>query len=322
MSKIVIGQSEGKPLKLDLDLLVPSRLLIQANSGGGKSFLLRRIAEQVWGKVQTIIIDPEGEFYTLREKFGYVLVGEGGETPADIRSAALLAEKFLQLKASAVCDLYEAFRGRPMEQRQWVRIFLDALIGVPRALWHPVLVIVDEAHKFCPQETPKAGNQRDREIISECKNAMISLSTTGRKRGFCAIWATQRLAKVDKDASAEMFNRLVGMTIERRQRRPRRRLDERLKRREARLPHLAADPRPRPVLRLRPSDHDRAETGDGGPGSDPASRNWPRCERCHAPADARRGQDAPAAARRSAEGRRREGADRSGIQARDPRAAN
>jgi uncharacterized protein len=54
----------------------------------------------------------------------------------------------------------------------------------------------------------------DREIIGGCKDAMIALSTTGRKRGFCPIWATQRLAKLDKDASAEFFNRMVGMTIE------------------------------------------------------------------------------------------------------------
>src|SRR5579864_9605025 len=132
MSKIVIGDSEGKHLKLDIELLIPSRLLIQANSGGGKSWLLRRLAEQLFGKVQTIILDPEGEFFTLREKFGYVLVGEGGETPADIRSAAMLAEKFLQLKASAVCDLYEAFRSRPMYRRQWVRAFLNALLDAPR----------------------------------------------------------------------------------------------------------------------------------------------------------------------------------------------
>src|SRR5579864_2595131 len=98
MSKIVIGDSEGKHLRLDIDLLIPSRLLIQANSGGGKSWLLRRIAEQLHGHVQTIIIDPEGEFFTLREKFGYVLVGEGGETPADVRSAEMLATRFLELK--------------------------------------------------------------------------------------------------------------------------------------------------------------------------------------------------------------------------------
>lgn len=214
VSKITIGESEGKNLKLDIELLITSRLLIQANSGGGKSWLLRRLAEQFYGKVQTIILDPEGEFFTLREKFGYVLVGEGGETPADVRSAAMLAEKFLQLKASAVCDLYEAFRAHPMLRRQWVRIFLNALLDAPRSLWHPLIVIVDEAHKFCPQETPKAASMQDREIIGGCKEAMIALSTTGRKRGFCPIWATQRLAKVDKDASAEFFNRLVGMTIE------------------------------------------------------------------------------------------------------------
>lgn len=217
MSKnIILGQSpiDHRNLKLDVDLLLTSRLLLQANSGGGKSWLLRRLAEQFYGHVQTIIIDPEGEFYTLREKYGYVLVGEGGETPCDVRSAAMLAERFLELKASAVCDLYEAFRSRPMDRRQWVRAFINALLDAPRSMWHPLIVIVDEAHKFCPQETPKAGNQTDREIIGGCKDAMIALSTTGRKRGFCPIWATQRLAKVDKDASAEMFNRMVGMTIE------------------------------------------------------------------------------------------------------------
>lgn len=215
MSKIVIGEDpQGKHIRLDVDLLIPSRLLIQANSGGGKSWLLRRLAEQLYGHVQTIIIDPEGEFFTLREKYGYVLVGENGETPCDLRSAAMLAERFLELKASAVCDLYEAFRSRPMDRRQWVRAFLNALIDAPRNLWHPLIVIVDEAHKFCPQESPKAASMIDREIISGCKEAMIALSTTGRKRGFCPIWATQRLAKVDKDASAEFFNRLVGMTIE------------------------------------------------------------------------------------------------------------
>jgi tellurite resistance protein len=215
MSKIVIGDAvSGKALKLDIETLIPSRLLIQANSGGGKSYLLRRLAEQLYGHVQTIILDPEGEFFTLREKYGYVLVGEGGETPCDVRSAAMLAERFLELKASAVCDLYEAFRSRPMERRQWVRYFLNALIDAPRALWHPLIVIVDEAHKFCPQESPKAASMQDREIIGGCKEAMVALSTTGRKRGFCPIWATQRLAKLDKDASSEFFNRLVGMTIE------------------------------------------------------------------------------------------------------------
>lgn len=63
---------------IDLDALVASRLLVQANSGGGKSYLLRRILEQSHGKIQQIVIDLEGEFYTLREKYNdYLLIGKG-----------------------------------------------------------------------------------------------------------------------------------------------------------------------------------------------------------------------------------------------------
>lgn len=107
VAHIILGRSKDGDIKLDLDKLLRTRLLIQANSGGGKSWLVRRIAEQLFGKIPVLIIDPEGEFATLREKFGFVLVGKGGETPADPRSAALVAHKLLELRASAVCDLYE-----------------------------------------------------------------------------------------------------------------------------------------------------------------------------------------------------------------------
>lgn len=212
--EIILGKSGHRNVAVSLEVLLRTRLLIQANSGGGKSYLLRRLAEQLFGKVQVIIIDPEGEFATLREKFAYVLVGEGGETPADVRSARLLAEKLLELRASAICDLFEPFRGRPNERRAWVASFLEALLDAPKKFWCPLVVIVDEAHKFCMEQMPKAADMREREIISRCKEAMIGVSSAGRKRGYCPVWATQRLAKVDKDASAELLNRLVGMTIE------------------------------------------------------------------------------------------------------------
>ena len=199
--KIVLGKSGGRNVELDLDILLRTRLLIQANSGGGKSFLLRRIAEQFFGKIPVIIIDPEGEFATLREKFGYVLVGKGGETPADPRSAGLLAQKLLELRASAVCDLYEMKVG---ERHRWVRLFLESLIDAPKKLWRPTLVIVDEAHSYAPEKG--AGE-------SEASDAMISLATRGRKRGFTPVFATQRLGKLRKDAAAELLNVLIGQTF-------------------------------------------------------------------------------------------------------------
>src|SRR6185437_5164882 len=149
MSHIIIGKAGEKNVSIDLDVLLRTRLLVQANSGKGKSWLLRRLAEHMFCKVQVIIIDPEGEFATLREKYGYVLVGKGGETPADPRSAALVAHKLLELRASAVCDLYEM---KPQARHDWVRMFLDAMIDAPKNLWHPCVIMVDEAHVYCPEK--------------------------------------------------------------------------------------------------------------------------------------------------------------------------
>lgn len=49
---------------------------------------------------------------------------------------------------------------------------------------------------------------------SEAYGPMIDLATDGRKRGFCALYATQRLGKLSKNASAELLNRFIGRTIE------------------------------------------------------------------------------------------------------------
>jgi len=218
MKNIILGRDhEGRTVEVDLELLLRTRLLLQANSGGGKSRTLRRIAEQLFGKVQVIIIDREGEFASLREKYGYLWVGrrsDGADADVDVRSARLMAERLLELRASAVCDLFEAFRARPLDRRAWLADFLEALLDAPRSMWRDLVIIVDEAHQFCPQENPKAASMVEREIISRCKEQMVALATVGRKRGYCAIWATQRLAKLDKDATAELFNRMIGMTIE------------------------------------------------------------------------------------------------------------
>jgi hypothetical protein len=41
-------------------------------------------------------------------------------------------------------------------------------------------------------------------------DAVIGLAALGRKRGFCAILATQRISKLNKDAAAECNNKLIG----------------------------------------------------------------------------------------------------------------
>ncbi len=178
--------------------MVDTRLLIQANSGGGKSWLLRLIAERAG--IQTIILDNEGEFGSLREAVDVLLVGASGELPANPRHAALLARRLLEYKVSAVIDLYEL---KLAERRRFVKLFLESLIHLPRDLWRPTLVILDEAHIYCPER----GSSE-----AESTEAVISLMSQGRKRGYAGIIATQRLSKLHKDAAAETNNVIIGRT--------------------------------------------------------------------------------------------------------------
>lgn len=201
MSKINLGIAEsGEKVSIDIETLVSTRLLVTASSGGGKSETLRRILEEAVGHIQCIVIDPEGEFSTLREQKPFVLVGEGGETPADIRTAALVATRLLELNASAVCDIFEM---KVHERHEWVKRFLDSMVHAPKSLWHPVLVVVDEAHTYCPEHGYGE---------SVASQSVIDLCNLGRKRGFCAILATQRLSKLSKNAAEPLQNYLVGRT--------------------------------------------------------------------------------------------------------------
>ena len=73
----------GQPAKLDIEELLATRLLVQGNSGSGKSHLLRRLLEQSAQWVQQVIIDPEGDFVTLSDKYGHVVV-DGERTEAEL----------------------------------------------------------------------------------------------------------------------------------------------------------------------------------------------------------------------------------------------
>lgn len=184
--------------RVDVPTLLRSRLLVQAASGGGKTRTLRKILESTFGLVQHIVLDIEGEFSTLRTMYDYVLVGEGGDKiSADPRHAETLAKKVLELEVSVIINLYEL---KPHERVQFVKRFLNAMINAPKELWHPCLVVLDEAHLFAPEK-----------VKAESLGAVIDMASRGRKRGFCLIPATQRPAKLSKDVAAECQNKLIGL---------------------------------------------------------------------------------------------------------------
>lgn len=201
-SLVTIGNrlDNAAPVSIDVNALIYSRAIVQANSGGGKSGLLRVIIEQVAARTPTIIIDKEGEYDTLREKIDLVIVGELGELMPDVRSAALLARRLIELHASAVIDLSCYTKATP--QQEFVAAFLDALINLPKSLWHPTLIIIDEAQFFFPEKS------FGESVAIEAGRNFMAL---GRKRGFGGILATPRLGAIDKNV-ANANNYFIGRT--------------------------------------------------------------------------------------------------------------
>jgi len=193
--------AKGPGVRVDLKKLVESRALVQANSGGGKSWLLRALLEQTSGRVQQFVFDPEGEFHTLRERFDYVLAAKhGGDVEASAHTAALLVRRLMEMNVSAVFDLYDLSKD---EKREFLRRALVELMNLPRELWRPVLAVVDEIHDFAPE----AGHGEAQSL-----DAVRDTASRGRKRLVCLVGATQRLGKLSKDVAAELINKFVGRT--------------------------------------------------------------------------------------------------------------
>ena len=193
----------GQAVPIDLAELLATRLLVQGNSGSGKSHLLRRLLERSAGQVQQIIIDPEGDFVTLADAYGHVAICAADYSVAEI---ARFAARIREHRTSVVLDL----EGLEVEgQMRCAAAFLSALFDAPREHWYPALVVVDEAQVFAPS----MGAEVTEEVRRASLGAMTNLMCRGRKRGLAGIIATQRLAKLAKNVAAEASNFLMGRTF-------------------------------------------------------------------------------------------------------------
>ncbi|RWE29112.1 MAG: ATP-binding protein [Mesorhizobium sp.] len=193
----------GAPAKLDLEELLATRLLVQGNSGSGKSHLLRRLLEQSAPWVQQTIIDPEGDFVSLGECYGHLVIDAEEHTERGLQAAG---ERARIHRVSTVLNL----EGLDAEnQMRRAAAFLGGLFEVARDHWYPMLVVVDEAQLFAPAVAGEVSDEARKLSLG----AMTNLMCRGRKRGLAGIIATQRLAKLAKNVAAEASNFLMGRTF-------------------------------------------------------------------------------------------------------------
>lgn len=192
----------GSTVPLDLEELLATRLLVQGNSGSGKSHLLRRLLEQSAPWVQQCIIDPEGDFVTLSDAYGHVVV----DANRSENELTRIAGRIRQHRVSVVLSL----EGLDAEaQMRAAAAFMGGLFDAERDYWYPMLVVVDEAQLFAPAAAGEVSDEARKLSLG----AMTNLMCRGRKRGLAGVIATQRLAKLAKNVAAEASNFLMGRTF-------------------------------------------------------------------------------------------------------------
>lgn len=204
-AKVPLGRCSTGQLELDLGKLMAGRCLIQGSSGAGKSQTLRRIVEEAFDYLTTIIIDPEGEFANLAAHIGATTVIARDYINDGLTALALRTR---QHRIALHLDLTDL---EPDQRIEKAAAFFAGLLSAPRDHWaNTVLVCIDEAHLLAPH---MAASARDAETRRLGVATLTDMCARGRKRGIGTIIATQRLAKLASSVVSELHNHLIGLNV-------------------------------------------------------------------------------------------------------------
>jgi len=184
----------AKNFDVDAQELVTGRTCVIAQSGAGKSYLIAVLCEHLLkNNVAFCIIDTEGEYFSLKEKFEILWVGgEGSDLDINNLNYGELARKVIKENIPMIFDVSDM-----MDERKAVAEFVKALYDADTELRSPFLLIIEEADKFVPQS---------KDSLKEIEE----ISRRGRKRGLGLIVATQRPALVNKNVLSQCGNQFVG----------------------------------------------------------------------------------------------------------------
>jgi uncharacterized protein len=179
---------EGK-VQLTLNDLIGSRIAILGISGSGKTNTVAVLLEGMLERgLPMTILDPEGEYWGLREKFQLVIAGRGKRVDLELESpdqARQLAKLSHQEGFSVILDVSGL---KKAAREELIFAYMESLWESAEEVRKPYEVVLEEAHLFVPER----GKSALLELLDD-------LASRGRKRGLGTILSSQRSAKVSKD---------------------------------------------------------------------------------------------------------------------------
>ncbi len=191
--QLLTGKSGGKDVAIEAQELVTGRTCIIGQSGSGKSYLIAVLCERLLqNNIAFCIVDTEGEYFSLKEKFQLLWVGGEG-ADIDIETDFIdLITKSIENNVSLILDVSDV-----LDQRKLVSNFTGKLYEIENQLRRPYLLLIEEADKFVPQS---------KDSLKEIEE----ISKRGRKRGLGLLVATQRPSLVNKNVLSQCGNQFIG----------------------------------------------------------------------------------------------------------------
>jgi len=186
---------------IDAQELVTGRTCVIAQSGAGKSYLIAVLCEKLLEKnAPFCIIDTEGEYFSLKEKFQLLWAGgREADVELDKIDPKELAERAIKENVSVILDVSDV-----IDEKKTVADFVTALYEAETRMRTPYLLIIEESDKFAPQAVGK-----DPSTAAVLKT-IEEVSRRGRKRGLGLLVATQRPALINKNVLSQCGNQLIG----------------------------------------------------------------------------------------------------------------
>lgn len=204
----------ARTLKLSNDLSFPLSLVtasgvIYGGKGMGKSSLgIGVIPEELdRAGLKFSLIDPMGVGYGLqhgadRESKGIevlIIGGKHGDIEIEPTSGAVVADLVVDEHVSTVIDISRHKNGKMWSKAEKIRFVADyctRLYERQGEKMEPLLVIIDEAGRFCPQMIPHGSPE-----LARCVGAIEMLVEEGRNVGIGCLLITQRSARMNKSVS-------------------------------------------------------------------------------------------------------------------------
>ncbi len=178
----------GPDLSLPLTEVIGQCVAILGIRGSGKSNTAGVIFEELLSaRYPLSIVDIDGEYFGLKEKYEVLVVGAGEnvDIELDVDAAPGVAELSLREGVPVILDVSDMLAE---ERELFVLEYLTRIWSLAGKLRKPYMIGIEECHEFIPQG-----------VRTDLKEVIARIALRGRKRGLGAVIVSQRSAKVEKD---------------------------------------------------------------------------------------------------------------------------